>query len=83
MMNRTEIFTKLKELIALTSGSSEKLENCKETDSLTDDLGLNSIGILYVVVAIEDAFQISFEDIGFNDFKTVSSVIDYIENKLN
>ena len=82
-MNRTEIFNKLKEIIKATIGESPKINNCTESDSLTDDLGLNSIGILYVVIAIEDAFNISFEDVGFNDFKTVGSVVDFIIENLD
>lgn len=82
-MNRTEIFNKLKEIIKATIGESQKINDCTESDSLTDDLGLNSIGILYVVIAIEDAFNISFEDVGFNDFKTVGSVVDFIIENLD
>ena len=48
---------------------------------LTDDLGLNSVGVLYIVIAIEELFGIEFESVGFNDFKTLGDVMDYIEEK--
>jgi len=83
-MTRSEITEKLKEVIDLTMGEGEvDLSACTEESSLTDDLGLNSVGILYVVVAIEEFFGIMFDDVGFGDFKTVGSVIDYIERKIN
>lgn len=82
-MTRIEITEKLKEVIELTMGEGEiNLENCTDDSSLTGDLGLNSVGILYVVVAIEEFFGIMFDDVGFGDFKTVGSVIDYIERKI-
>ena len=44
--------------------------------------GLNSVNILYMVIAIEEAFGIYFDDVGVNSFSTVGEVIDYIEGKL-
>ena len=54
-----------------------------ENSNLTTDLGLNSVGILYSVIAIEEFFSIQFDDVGFGDFQTVGDVINYIENKVN
>ena len=59
--------------------SADGLIKCSEEDRLNEDLGLNSVGILYVVVAIEEFFDIQFQGVGFGDFKTVKDVIDYIE----
>ena len=52
-----------------------------EQSNLVTDLGLSSVGVLYVVIAIEEFFDIRFDDVGFADFKTVGDVIDYIEKK--
>ena len=54
-----------------------------ESSNLVTDLGLNSVGVLYVVIAIEEFFGIEFENVGFGDFKTIGDVIDYIEQQLN
>ena len=54
-----------------------------ESSNLVTDLGLNSVGVLYVVIAIEEFFGIEFENVGFGDFKTIGDVIDYIEKKVN
>ncbi len=79
-MNRTEIFAKLKELIKLANTSSpELLDSCKEESNLRGDLGLTSIGVLYLAISIEQTFDIEFGDTSFDDFNTVKDVIDYIE----
>ena len=79
-MAREEIKEKLKEVLKMAMGeTSDMLIKCSEEDRLNEDLGLNSVGILYVVVAIEEFFDIQFQGGGFGDFKTVKDVIDYIE----
>ncbi len=59
------------------------LDNITEDSDLVTDLGLSSVGVLYVVIAIEEFFNIRFDNIGFADFKTVGDVINYIEKKIN
>ena len=83
-LNRTEIAEKLKEVLTMAMGAAaeELLQTATEESSLTADLGLNSVGILYVVIAIEEFFSIQFDDVGFGDFVLVKDVIDYIEKKL-
>ena len=82
-MKRIEITEKLKDILKMAMGDSADgiLDKCTEDSDLTTDLGLNSVGILYVVIAIEEFFSIRFDDVGFNDFKTVGDVISYIEAK--
>ena len=83
-MSRSEIIEKLKEVIKMATGSDDStLVEVNENSSLVTDLGLNSVGVLYVVIAIEEFFSIQFDDVGFGDFSTVGSVIDYIEKKVN
>ena len=82
-MTRNELVEKLKNVILMATGEDESaLETWTEQSNLTTDLGLNSVGVLYVVIAIEEFFSIQFDDVGFSDFKTVGDVIDYIENKI-
>ena len=79
-MTREEIFSKLKELIKLANTSTpEVLDSCKEESDLRGDLGLTSIGVLYLAISIENTFDIEFSDASFDDFATVKDVIDYIE----
>lgn len=82
-MTRQEIAEKLKDVIATATGDSSLVDKCTEDSVLTADLGLNSVGILFIVIAIEEFFSIRFDDVGFGDFKRVSDVLNYIEKKVN
>ena len=82
-MTRSEIFEELKSiLLAEDDRNAAMLAECTEDTRLIDDLGLNSIGILYLVISIEETFGIRFENAGVNTFQTVGQVIDYIAGKL-
>ena len=80
-MNRSEIIEKLKEIAELTVQDPSILKNMNEDSDLNTDLGLSSVGMLYIVIAIEEMFNLRMEDVSFGDFKTVGDVVDYIENK--
>ena len=80
-MNRQEIFEKLKEIAELTVQDPSVLDKMTEASDLNTDLGLSSVGMLYIVIAIEEMFNLRMEDVSFGDFKTVGDVVDYIENK--
>ncbi len=82
-MTRNEIVEKLKEVMVMATGDDSLIQNCTEDSSLTGDLHLNSVGILFIVIAIEEYFNMRFDDVGFGDFKIIKDVIDYIEKKVN
>lgn len=78
-----EILEKLKVVVSNIKGVSLKdLEFVDETTRIKEDLGLNSIGVLYTVFAIERTFNITFEDLDFDSFQTVGDVIKYIEKNI-
>ena len=79
-MERNEIFDKLSEILTLAGG--ESVEGLSEQTELKRDLGLNSVNVLYLVIAIEEMFGVTFDDVGVNMFKTVGDVIDYIRARL-
>ena len=81
-MTRNEIVEKLKDVFKMAVGKNYDEPQYDENSNLTTDLGLNSVGVLYCVIAIEEFFGIRFDDVGFGDFKTVGDTIDYIEKKL-
>ena len=81
-MTRNEIADKLKDVFKMAAGSAYDEAKCTENANLTTDLGLSSVGMLYIVIAIEEFFGIQFDDVGFGDFVLVKDVIDYIEKKL-
>lgn len=47
-----------------------------------EDVGINSIGILYMALALEEEFGIKFTNEDFPHMRTVKDVIDCIEGKL-
>jgi len=56
-------------------------EAINEGSDLRQDLGINSIGMLYMAMALEEEFSIKFHNEDFTDIKTVKDVIDCIESK--
>ena len=83
-MERSDIIVRLKEILQMAMGPAAKeiVDGCTEDSSLTADLGLNSVGILYVVIGIEELFSVSFDGVSFGDFNTVGDVVSYIQGKL-
>ena len=76
-------FEKLFEVMKMAAPNAPIDEaSITESSNLMTDVGLSSVGVLYVVIAIEEFFNIRFDNVGFGDFKTVGDVIDYIEKKL-
>lgn len=83
-MSRNEIIEKLADVMRLVMPDAEFDSAAMHEDmKLVGDLGLSSVGVLYVVIAIEEFFNIRFDDVGFADFETLGDVINYIEAKVN
>ena len=83
-LSRKEIFEKLQDImIAINEDDREKIESATESTRLVEDIGLASVGMLYLVIVLEESFQIKFDDVGTATFDTVGKVIDYIEAKLS
>ena len=82
-MSRNEIKEKLMDVMKIAAPSKDiDLDGLTEQSTLVNDIGLSSVGVLYIVIAIEEFFDIRFDDVGFADFKTIGDVIDYIERKV-
>ncbi len=81
-MSRNDIFEKLKEVLQMVMPALDVAKSeITEESNLVNDIGLSSVGVLYVVIAIEEFFGIRFDDVGFADFQTIGDVINYIEKK--
>ena len=82
-MARQEIIEKLNDIIiSADPGLEARAVSVSEDTRIMQDLGLSSIGMLYIAIAIEEVFGIRFENVGISDFVTVRSIVDYIEKKL-
>ncbi len=80
-MTREEIFTKLKEIFNLVVCNGIDTEKVTTDCDIMLDLGVNSIGLIYMVVAIEKTFDIDMSEVTFTTFKTIDDVITYIQER--
>ncbi|MCQ2496351.1 MAG: phosphopantetheine-binding protein [Lachnospiraceae bacterium] len=82
-MNRQDIIAKLAEILS-EEQEDESMKNREYTEDmgLYTDLGLNSIGLLYTVISVEEAFDIRFENMKMTDFATIGDVVNYVEKAL-
>ena len=74
-MDRQSILGDLKEILQLIKPSLD-LSTVNEDTQLISDIGLDSLTILLLSLAIENKYKIMFE--GALKFDTVGNVIDYI-----
>ncbi|MBR4257305.1 MAG: acyl carrier protein [Clostridia bacterium] len=81
-MKREEIFEKLKDILISASDDEEKIKQSTEETKLQTELGMSSVDMLYTVIAIEETFDIRFDDVTVTSFVTVGDVVSYIEGKL-
>ena len=75
-MQREEIFEGLKEILKQIRPAMD-VSSVNEDSQLVRDLGLDSLTILLLSLAIENKFGFRFE--GNPKFTTVREVLDYIE----
>ena len=74
-MDRKDILEDLKEILQLIKPSLD-LSTVNEDTQLISDIGLDSLTIMLLSLAIENKFKIKFE--GALKFNIVGDVIDYI-----
>ena len=74
-MQREEIFAGLKEILSQIKPKMD-MSHVNEDSQLVRDVGLDSLTILLLSLAVETKFGFKFE--GQPMFTTVSEVIDYI-----
>jgi len=77
MLSREKIKTKLNELM-LAAGNSD-ISNCSDSVRLKEDLGMTSVAMLYLVISLEEIFNVSFDDQSITSFPTLGSLIDFLE----
>lgn len=63
-------------------GDDIQQENINEHAILRDDLGMNSIGMLYMAMALEEEFNIKFSNDDFKTLVTVQDVLHLLEGKM-
>lgn len=72
---------RLTKLFQAVLEESVDIANVKPQSDLREDLGINSIGLLYMAMAVEEEFDIKFNNEDFAGIRTVNDVIACIERK--
>lgn len=70
------IFDKVAEVIKEEFG----VEDVSMDTVIREDLGADSIGLVELVMALEDEFDIEIDDSKLDEIITVSDVVSYIES---
>lgn len=73
-----DILETLKELFVEVYGDDVDVSSITAETNLRDDLGLNSIGMLSVAIAVEDKFGFRFANEDVSAIKTVQDIIDIV-----
>lgn len=79
-MDRAELENKLIELISKTLEIPR--EEIKPESNFADDLKVDSLGMVDLLMALEDELQITIPDEEAENIKTVSEAIDLVASKL-
>ena len=82
-MTKEEILQKLKDIFKLVVHNGVEVDVLDPSANITLDLGVNSVAMIYLVLAIEKSFNIEMRDVTYNSFKTVGEVVDYIYARVN
>ena len=73
---------KLIELFGNVFEGDVQTDGITEQTRLVEDLELNSIGLLYMALAVEENFGVKFNNDDFVNIRTVQDVLDKIEGKI-
>ena len=72
----------MKEKILAIVADKMRIDVDKISDdaNLVDDLGANSIDVVEVIMALEEEFDVQFDEDLAADMKTINDLVNYIEN---
>lgn len=78
-----DIFERLINVCTAVFEGEINLESVTLDSDLHNDIGMNSIGLLYMAMALEEEFGIKFVNDDFAEIKTVRDVVGIIEKKVS
>ncbi|SDF91400.1 Phosphopantetheine attachment site [Fontibacillus panacisegetis] len=78
MYKENELYTKVVDFIG------KVLNDLDYEGDISDELNLDSMNTIKIVVMLEDKFDVIFEDeeLIFDNFKTIQSIVRLIESKI-
>lgn len=77
-MSDEEILDKLQKVF---DTFNDKRIELKLNSKLVSDLGLDSVGMLYMMILIEKEFDVDLCNCDLSNLKTVSNIMDYIKEQ--
>ena len=77
-MSEKEIFEKLTNIFNIVINRSVDVSKINIDSKIIEDLGVNSIGLIYLAVAVEEEFGVDMSNASLESFKTIRDVINYI-----
>ena len=77
-MSEKEVFDKLINIFNIVINRSVDVSKINIDSKIVEDLGVNSIGLIYLAVAVEEEFDVDMSKASLESFKTIKDVIDYI-----
>lgn len=77
-MSEKEIFDKLINVFSIVINRNVDSERINMDSKIVEDLGVNSIGLVYLAVALEEEFDVDMSNASLESFKTIRDVINYI-----
>jgi len=82
-MRNSKVEQRVKELIVDRMPVKRSPARLRDEDSLTYDLGIDSLGMVQLVVALEKEFEICIDDrdLSLDTFASVGSVVRYVAEK--
>ena len=82
-MTKEQIIEKLKEIFKLVIHNNVDVSKVTLETNIIKDLGVNSVGLVYLVIGIEEMFEVDMSEVTFNTFETVGDVVDFIEENID
>ena len=74
-----EVDEKLREILREFDDSVD-VDSLTRESNLKEDIGLSSVSLLYLAVALEDEFGVDFANNDFGEIKTIGDLIKIIED---
>lgn len=78
-MNNNEILEQLKKIFRAVIDENKNFDNITENTNIITDLGVNSVGLIYLLMAIEESYDIDMSDVTFKTFTNIGDVVEYIK----
>ena len=78
-MSEKEIFDRLVKIFCIVVNRNVDASKFNMESKIVEDLGVNSIGLVYLAVSLEEEFDVDMSNASLESFKTIKDVIDYIK----